>query len=214
MKLYSYWRSTTSLRVRAAMNLKSLDYDIVPVDLVAGDQRHESYQTLNPGKGVPTLVLDDGTVLTQSMAILDYLETRYPEPALLPVDPIARAKVRAAADQIALDIHPVNNLKVVSHLKSLGHSQDDAVAWMNHWMTEGFTAFQHLIRPDTAFCFGDSPGLADLCLVGQLYNARRWQCDLAPFGRLTDIDARCQQIDAIASAMPERQPDAAAKVAT
>lgn len=209
MKLYSYWRSTTSLRLRAALNLKGIAYEIVPVDLVAGDQRSDAYRAMNPGQGVPSLVLDDGIVLTQSMAILDYLDTVHPMPPLLPQDPVARARVRAAADQIALDIHPVNNLKVVNHLKSLGHTQDEAVTWMNHWMTEGFTAFQGLIRPDTPFCFGEAPGLADLCLVGQMYNARRWGCDLAPFARLVEIDARCQDIDAIARAMPEAQPDAA-----
>lgn len=209
MKLYSYWRSTTSLRLRAALNLKGIAYEIVPVDLVAGDQRSDAYRAMNPGQGVPSLVLDDGIVLTQSMAILDYLDTVHPTPPLLPQDPVARARVRAAADQIALDIHPVNNLKVVNHLKSLGHTQDEAVTWMNHWMTEGFTAFQGLIRPDTPFCFGEAPGLADLCLVGQMYNARRWGCDLAPFARLVEIDARCQDIDAIARAMPEAQPDAA-----
>ncbi|TNF17694.1 MAG: maleylacetoacetate isomerase [Rhodobacteraceae bacterium] len=208
MKLYSYWRSTTSLRLRAALNLKGLAHEIVPVDLVAGDQRSEAYRAVNPGQGVPALVLDDGTVLTQSMAILDYLETVHPQPPLLPQDPVARAHVKAAADQIALDIHPVNNLKVINRLRSMGHSQDEAVAWMNHWMTEGFTAFQALIRADTPFCFSDAPGLADLCLVGQLYNARRWGCDLAPFARLVEIDRRCQGIDAIARAMPEAQPDA------
>lgn len=209
MKLYSYWRSTTSIRVRAALNLKRLDYEIVPVDLVAGDQRSDDYRTVNPGKGVPSLVLDDGTVLTQSMAILDYLDAVYPEPPLLPSDPVARAHVTAAAHQIALDIHPVNNLKVVNRLKSLGHGQDVAVDWMLHWMSEGFTAFQSLIRPGTPFCFGDTPGIADLCLVAQFYNARRWDCDLAPFARLIEVDANCQHVDAIARAMPDVQPDAA-----
>lgn len=208
MKLYSYWRSTTSIRVRAALNIKGLDYEIVPVDLVAGDQRADDYRKLNPGKGVPSLVLEDGTVLTQSMAILDYLDAVHPDPALTPADPVERAHVTAAAHQIALDIHPVNNLKVVNHLKSLGHGQDVAVDWMLHWMTEGFTAFQSMIRPDTPFCFGDTPGIADLCLVAQIYNARRWECDLAPYGRLVEVDANCQRVDAIARAMPETQPDA------
>ncbi|WP_417525936.1 maleylacetoacetate isomerase [Marinovum sp.] len=208
MKLYSYWRSTTSIRVRAALNLKGLDYEIVPVDLVAGVQRSDDYTAVNPGQGVPALVLDDGTVLTQSLAILDYLDETYPEPPLLPEGAVARAQARAAAHQIALDVHPVNNLKVVNRLKALGHDQDVAVDWMKHWMSEGFTAFDRLIRPDTPFCFGDTPGLADLCLVAQVYNARRWDFDLAAFPRLGEIDARCQQIPAIASAMPDQQPDA------
>lgn len=208
MKLYSFWRSTTSIRVRAALNLKGIDYEIAPVDLIAGDQRAPGYATLNPGKGVPSLVLDDGTVLTQSLAILDYLEAVYPEPPLLPTDPVGCAQARAAAHQIALDIHPVNNLKVVNHFRTFGPSEADAVAWMMHWMSEGFTAFAQMIRRDTPFSFGATPGLADLCLVAQMYNARRWGFDLAPIGRLVEIDARCQEIDAIARAMPEAQPDA------
>ena len=208
MKLYSYWRSTTSIRVRAALYLKGLDYDIQPVDLVAGVQRGADYTAVNPGRGVPALVQDDGTVLTQSLAILDYLDEAHPEPPLLPQGAVARAQARAAAHQIALDIHPVNNLKVIGQLKALGHSQEDTVAWMLHWMREGFTAFQGLIRPDTPFCFGEAPGLADLCLVAQIYNARRWDADLAPFARLVEIDSRCQEIEAIARAMPDTQPDA------
>ncbi|WP_323768122.1 maleylacetoacetate isomerase [Marinovum sp.] len=208
MRLYSYWRSTTSIRVRAALNLKGLAYEIQPVDLVAGAQRGTEYAAVNPGHGVPALVLDDGSVLTQSLAILDYLDEAHPEPPLLPDGAVARARARAAAHQIALDIHPVNNLKVINRLKSMGHSPDETVDWMAHWMTEGFAAFQRLIRPDTPFSFGEIPGLADLCLVAQVYNARRWELDLAPFARLVEIDARCQQVEAIARAMPDRQPDA------
>lgn len=209
MKLYSYWRSTTSLRVRIALNLKGLAYDIEAVNLVEGAQKSADYIALNPAKGVPSMVLDDGTVLTQSMAIIDYLEACYPSPALLPTAPVARAQQVAAAHAIALDIHPVNNLRILGYLKgTLGHSQDDAVVWMNHWMHEGFSAFQEMIRADTPFCFGEEIGLADICLVGQMVNARRWGLELAPFARLVEIDARCQQIEAIAQAMPERQPDA------
>ena len=208
MKLYSYWRSTTSVRVRAALNLKGVAYDYLPVDLVAGEQRGD-YAAINPSKGVPSLILDDGRVLTQSMAILNYLEEVYPTPALLPADPVHRAHVRATADCIALDIHPVNNLKILGYLKgSFGRSQDDAVDWMRHWMTEGFTAFQALIRDDTPLCFGDAPDLADLCLMGQMVNARRWGLDLAGFDRLVEIDARLQQISALRDALPEHQPDA------
>lgn len=209
MKLYSYWRSTTSVRVRAALNLKGVAYEIVPVDLVKGAQKTDSYTALNPARGVPTLVLDDGTTLTQSMAILDYLDTTYPEPPLYPADPVLRAQVDAAAHAIALDIHPVNNLRVLGYLKgTMGHSQDEAEAWMRHWMHEGFATFQTLIRPDTPFCFGDTLGMADLCLVGQMVNARRWGLDMTPFKRLEQIDTHCRKIDAVIRALPEHQPDA------
>ncbi|WP_422020064.1 maleylacetoacetate isomerase [Roseibium sp.] len=208
MKLYTYWRSTTSYRVRAALNLKGIAYEAVPVNLVAGEQTSEAYAALNPGLGVPTLVLEDGTILRQSMAILEWIEETVPEPALLPADPVLRANLRAAANVISTDIHPVNNLRVVSKLKSMGHDQDDAISWMNDWMTWGFTAFQRMIDPKTPFCFGTAPGLADICLVSQLYNAHRWGTDLSPFSRLTDIEKRCLQIPAIEAAAPKNQPDA------
>lgn len=208
MKLYTYWRSTTSYRVRIALNLKQVDYTSVPVNLVDGLQKAPDYTALNPSQGVPTLVLDDGTVLTQSMAILDWIEDVYPRPALLPDSAIERAQVRAAALGIATDIHPVNNLRVVSQLKSMGHDGPEVVTWMNDWMTRGFAAFEQMIAPDTPFCFGDTPGLADLCLIPQLYNAHRWGCDLAPFTRLTDIEKRCLALPAFDHARPENQPDA------
>ena len=208
MKLYTYWRSTTSYRVRIALNLKGIAVTAIPVNLVAGEQNTTDYVTLNPGQGVPTLVLDDGTVLTQSMAILDWLEEAHPDPALLPREPITRAKVRAAALTIAADIHPVNNLRVISKLKLMGHTQDEAITWMNGWMTRGFIAFSRLIAQDGPFCFGDPPGLADLCLVPQLYNAHRWGCDLKPFARLTEIEARCLALPAFDAARPENQSDA------
>jgi len=209
VKLYSYWRSTTSYRVRIALNLKGLTFDTTPVDLVAGAQADPAYTALNPVAGVPTLVLDDSTVLTQSMAILEWLEAVHPEPALLPTDPVAAAQVRAAAMIVAADIHPVNNLKVGGKLKQMGHSQDVVVAWMNDWMTRGFAAFQALLSEDTPFCFGDAPGLADICLIPQLYNADRWGCDLTDFTRLTEIEARCLALPAFDAARPENQPDAA-----
>lgn len=208
VKLYTYWRSTTSYRVRVALNLKEIDYSSVPVDLVAGAQKDPAYTALNPVAGVPTLVLDDGTVLTQSMAILECLEATHPTPALLPTDPVAAAQVRAAAMVVACDIHPVNNLKVGGKLKSMGYDQNDVVAWMNDWMTRGFAAFQALLPEDTAFCFADTPGLADICLIPQLYNAHRWGCDLSNFSRLTDIEARCLAIPAFDAASPENQLDA------
>lgn len=208
MKLYTYWRSTTSYRVRIALNLKGIACEAVPIDLVASEQRAPDYVALNPGQGGATLVLDDGTVLTQSMAILEWLEETDPEPALLPEDPVARARVRAAALTIAKDIHPVNNLRVVGKLKAMGHSQGEVVVWMNDWMPRGFTAFSRMIETDTPFCFGDTPGLADLCLVPQIYNAHRWGCDLSGFDRMTEIEARCLALPAFDAARPENQPDA------
>ena len=208
MKLYGYWRSTTSYRVRIALNLKRVDHTHVSVNLVAGEQGSAAYRSINPGRGVPTLVLDDGRILTQSMAILDWLEETHPTPALLPSDPYERAQVRAAALTIATDIHPVNNLRVIGRLKAMGHSQDEAVVWMNDWMTQGLAAFAALIRPDTPFCFGDAPCLADICLVPQLYNAHRWGADLSALARLTEIEARCLELPAFAAARPEAQVDA------
>lgn len=209
MKLYSYWRSTTSFRVRVALNIKGLDYDIVPVDLLAGEHTADSYRAINPLQGVPTLVLDDGTQLTQSMAILDYLDRAHPTPALLPGDLKQRARVQAAAQTVAMEIHPVNNLKVLGYLKqTLGHTQDDAVDWMHHWMHQGFTAFQAMIAPDTPFCFSDTPDLADICLAGQMINARRWGLDMSPFSRLEQINDACLALDPFQRALPENQPDA------
>lgn len=209
MKLYSYWRSTTSYRLRAALNLKGLEYDTIAVDLVAGDQRAPEYTQLNPGAGVPTLVLDDGTVLTQSLAIIDYLEARWPSPALLPLDALNRSKVLALAHTIALDIHPVNNLRVIGQLKArFGADAEQCKDWMCHWMHEGFAAAERQIDQDSPFAFGDEPGLADLCLVAQVYNAHRWGVDMAPYPRISQIEAHALQVPAIAAAHPDNQPDA------
>lgn len=208
LKLYTYWRSTTSYRVRIALNLKGVPFESCPVNLVKGEQRSAAYQAMNPGKGVPVLELEDGTKLTQSLAILDYLDRAYPDPALLPDDPIARAKVMAAAHVIALDIHPVNNLRVVQHLDGMGHSKAESVDWMVHWMNEGLTAFQAMLPQGTRFSFGDMPSLADICLVSQLYNGHRWGVDMTPFARLTEIEETCLALSAFADARPEVQPDA------
>ncbi len=209
MKLYSYWRSTTSYRVRIALNLKGLTFETVPVDLVAGTQRSETYRALNPAAGVPTLVLADGTALTQSLAILDYLDHLVPQPPFLPADPLKRARMQAAAHVIALDIHPVNNLRVVKRLRT-AHGADDAQArsWMLHWMAEGLTAFQAMLPEGPRFCFGDTPMLADICLVAQLYNAHRWGLDLSPFGRLREIEETALALPAFERAHPDTQPDA------
>ena len=208
MKLYSYWRSTTSYRVRIVLNLKGFSHDIVPVDLLKGAQRSPEFSAINPGRGVPVLELDDGTRLSQSLAIIDYLDHLRPAPALLPAEPLARARVVAAAHQVALDIHPVNNLRVVQHLERMGHSKAEVVDWMVHWMHEGLSAYQAMIRPDTRFSFGDTPDLADICMVAQLYNGRRWGLDLAPFARIVEIEQACLALPAFDAARPENQPDA------
>ena len=208
MKLYGYWRSTTSYRARIALNLKGLAYETVPVNLGDGAQRNQDYLALNPLGGVPSLMLDDGTVLTQSMAILDYLEKSFPTPPLLPSDPVAAAKTRAAAMVIACDIHPLNNLRVMARLKGMGHSTEDAVDWMTDWMQQRLRTYATLLPGGTAFSFGDAPTIADLCLIPQLYNARRWDLDLSGFSHLTEIEARCLSLAAFDRARPEAQPDA------
>lgn len=208
MKLYSYSRSTTSYRVRAALNLKGLQYDLEPVDLVGGAQRQADYLALNPGAGVPTLVLDDGTVLTQSLAILEYLDTVAPDPLLLPKDPVLRAKVQAAAHTVALDIHPVNNLRVVQHLKAEhGFTAEMAQEWMCHWMAQGFAALEALLTDEGRFCFGETPSLADLCLIAQAYNAHRWGLSLAPYPKVQRVEAACLAIPEIQAAHPDTQTD-------
>ncbi|WP_432817026.1 maleylacetoacetate isomerase [Sulfitobacter sp. JB4-11] len=209
MKLYSYWRSTTSYRVRAALNLKGVAYDTVPVDLVGGDQRSADFLALNPSGGVPALVLEDGTVLTQSLAIIDYLDANYPDPPMLPGDAAQRARVLAAALITAMDIHPVNNLKVIGQLKArFSATPEQAQDWMCHWMAEGFAALEQQLDPDTEFAFGDTPGMADLCTTAQVYNARRWGLDLTPYPHIRRVEAACLAHPAIAAAHPDRQPDA------
>lgn len=208
MKLYSYWRSSTSYRLRIALRLKGISFETVPVDLLAGAQIDENYLSLNPSGAVPSLVLGDGAVLTQSMAMLEYLEAAYPTPSMIPSDPLEATMVRAAANIIACDIHPVNNLKIISALKRLGHTQDETVTWMNDWMLQGLKAYQAALPEGAVFSFGNAPTLADICLVPQLYNAHRWGTDLSSLARLTEIETRCLALPAFASAHPDHQPDA------
>lgn len=209
MRLYGYWRSGAAYRLRIAFGLKGLEWEDAPVHLVKGEQREETFLRLNPLGLVPALVLDDGTVLTQSLAILDWLDRTHPEPPLLPQNAVARAQAMAAGMAIAVDTHPIQNVGVVGHLKAAyGADDQGGIDWMCHWMARGFTAFQQICRPDTPFAFGDAPGYADLCLVPQLYNAHRWGMDLSPYPRLTEIEARCLALPAFDAARPENQPDA------
>jgi maleylacetoacetate isomerase len=209
MKLYSYWRSTTSYRVRAALNLKGLAYETVPIDLVAGDQRAPEYAALNAGKGVPTLMLDDGTALTQSMAILEYIDAVWPDPQLIPSDPLLRVQVMAVAHTVAMDIHSVNNLRLISQLKSrFGATPEQAKDWMCHWMAEGFAALEAMLPEGGAFAFGEAPNIADICITAQVYNAHRWGVDLTKFPKTARIEQHCLTLAPISDAHPDNQPDA------
>ena len=210
MRLYDYWRSSAAYRVRIALNFKGLAYEQVPVDLRAGAQRAPDFLAINPQGLVPVLE-DDGVRLTQSLPILNYLEERYPEPALLPKDAPGRATSRAIAVAIACEIHPLNNLRVLEYLeRELGLSEAQRLAWYHHWIGEGLGAIETMLgRSAGDFCVGDAPSLADVCLVPQVYNARRYQCDLEPYPTTRRIDERCRQIEGFARAAPERQPDAA-----
>lgn len=211
MKLYSYFRSSAAYRVRIALNLKGIAHEIAYVHLVkdGGQHRSEAFRALNPMALVPALV-DEGHVLTQSLAILEYLEETHPEPALLPKAPIDRARVRGFALAIACDIHPVNNLRILTYLKApLGHDQATVDTWYRHWTEAGLAALERMLPSQSGrFAFGDAPSMADLCLVPQMFNARRFKCDLSAMPRLVAIDAACQQLEAFAAAAPARQADA------
>jgi maleylacetoacetate isomerase len=212
MKLYGYWRSSAAYRCRIASNLKGVRPEFVPIHLRRGDQRAEEFLRLNPQGRVPTLDIGGGEVLTQSLAIIEWLEETRPEPPLLPRDPVERAKVRAFALAIAADIHPLNNLAVLKYLKNpLGHDQATIDAWYRHWIEEGLRACEGLVLKDGRrgpFCFGETPTLADVCLVPQLANARRVPSDLSVCPTLLEIEANCAKLPAFADAAPERQPDA------
>lgn len=208
MILHGYFRSTASWRVRIALGLKGLTATPVFHYLRRGEQRAPDYLAINPQGLVPALVTDDGAVLTQSLAICEYLDEIQPDPALLPDQPLARAKVRAAAQLIASDIHPVQNLKVLQRLRDLGHDEPQVQAWAHAVIDEGLAAFNALLPDDGGrFAFGDRPGLADLCLVPQLGNARRFNVELR-WPRLVQIEAACLELEAFRAAAPNVQPDA------
>ncbi len=213
MILYDYWRSSASYRVRIALNLKGLKYQQTSVHLVrdGGEQKKPEYTAINPQGLVPTLI-DDGVVLTQSMAIMEYLDEKYPEPTLLPGEPVTRARVRAMALLIACDVHPLNNSSVTSYINNtLGASETDVSEWYCHWIGRGFSALETLLEHSATSglcCFGDEPGLADICLVPQVYNAERFGCDLAPYATIRKISNYCRGLKAFTMAAPENQADA------
>ena len=210
MKLYSYFRSSAAYRARIALNLKGLSYETVSVHLTKGGGRQfaPEYRAINPQSRVPALVVDGGAVLTQSLAIIEYLDETHPEPPLLPADPIARAHVRAVAQAIACDIHPLNNTSPLFYLKNtLKHDQETINAWYVHWVTVGFTAVETLL-PGGPYCFGNDVTLADICLVPQVANARRFNVPLDKFPKIVAADAACLKLPAFDKARPENQPDA------
>lgn len=202
--LYDYWRSSASYRVRIALNLLGIDYKTVPVNLLEGAHKTPEYLRLNPQGLVPTLVID-GKTLTQSVAIVEYLAELRPEYRLLPSDIADRQKVRALAYAVAMDIHPICNLHVVSHLMSMSEKADAREQWMKHFIADGLGKLEAMIREaDGAFSVGDAPTMADLCLVPQVYNARRWGVDMTTFKRIVDINARCADLPAFQAAHPDR----------
>jgi maleylpyruvate isomerase len=213
MKLYSFFRSSASYRVRIALNLKGLAYDQIPIHLrrAGGEQFTASYKAINPQALVPALD-DGGQILTQSLAIMEYLEERYPKPPLLPSDPVERARVRSLSLIVACEIHPIQNLRVLVHLKNnLKQSDDDLNLWARHWIDLGLSALEQTVASGPQrgrFCCNDNPTLADICLVPQLANARRFGCDLSAYPTLLEIETACNTLPAFANAAPEKQPDA------
>ena len=211
MKLYGFSRSSAAFRVRIGLNLKGIPWEGVIVSLPAGDQFGADYLKVNPQARVPTLVDGDRT-LFQSMAILEYLDETHPEPPFLPADPAARARVRGLADIIACDIHPLNNLAVLKFLAAEMGAGKDAVnvTWYQHWVREGFKAMEAHLAQDSEtgrFAHGDAPGLVDICIVPQVFNAQRYECDLAPYPTLMRIFEACMALDAFDAAQPAKQPE-------
>jgi maleylacetoacetate isomerase len=210
LKLYSYFRSSAAYRTRIALNLKGITHEMASIHLTkgGGQQHGADYRAINPQRRVPALTLDSGDVLIQSLAIIEYLDETFPEPPLLPADPVARAHVRALAQVIACDIHPLNNTSPLFYLKNtLKHDQDAINAWYAHWVTVGFEALEALLRPGP-YSFGDKVTLADICLVPQVANARRFKVPLDQLPKILAVDAACNKLPAFDKARPENQPDA------
>ncbi|QYX66156.1 maleylacetoacetate isomerase [Shewanella putrefaciens] len=215
MKLYGYWRSSAAYRVRIALNLKGISAEQLSVHLVrdGGEQHKAAYTALNPLELVPTLTLDDELdmdALSQSLAIIEYLDEIHPQTPLLPASALERAHVRAMALTVACEIHPLNNLRVLQYLtQTLGVDEAAKNTWYHHWVASGFAALEILLKRHSGrYCFGDTVTLADLCLVPQVYNAQRFNVDLTPYPNIMRVWAECNQLEAFADAAPERQADA------
>ena len=210
MKLYTYFRSSAAYRARIALNLKGIAFETLSIHLTrgGGQQHGPAFRAVNPQGRVPALALDDGDLLIQSLAIIEYLEETHPQPPLLPADPAARAHVRAIAQVIACDIHPLNNTSPLFYLKNtLKHDQDTINAWYAHWVTVGLAAVEALLRPGP-YAYGAQVTLADVCLVPQVANARRFNVPLDKFPNVVAVDAACLKLPAFDKARPENQPDA------
>ena len=215
MKLYGYWRSSAAYRVRIALNLKGISAEQLSVHLVrdGGEQHKAAYSALNPLELVPTLTLDDeldADALSQSLAIIEYLDEIHPQSSLLPASALERAHVRAMALTVACEIHPLNNLRVLQYLtQTLGVDEAAKNTWYHHWVASGFAALETLLKRHSGrYCFGDTVTLADLCLVPQVYNAQRFNVDLTPYPNIMRVWAECNQLEAFDDAAPERQADA------
>lgn len=212
MKLHNYFRSSSSFRVRIALNLKGLDYEYVPVHIARGEHRTGSYPAIAPDMLVP-LLEDEGERFSQSMAIMEYLDEVHPEPALLPSDPAGRAHVRALSQSIACEIHPLNNLRVLKYLvKDLKLDEEAKNAWYRHWVRDGMLAFERQLaqHPASTYCWGNTPTMADCCLVPQVFNGRRFDCDFSGLPRSMAAFEACMALDAFQRAQPSQSPDAEA----
>ncbi|MGQ0544680.1 MAG: maleylacetoacetate isomerase [Betaproteobacteria bacterium] len=213
MRLYTYFRSSAAFRVRIALNLKGLAYEPRFVHLAKGEHREPAYGAVNPQALVPTLELDDGRRLAQSMAIIEYLDETHPQPPLLPKDALSRARVRSLAQLVACEIHPLNNLRTLQHLrKQLGQDEDQVGAWYRHWIAEGLARLEAALAGASGsgrFCHGDSPTMADCCLVPQVFNARRYEFDDTRFPTIMRVFGECMKLEAFDRAQPAKQPDAA-----
>jgi len=212
MKLHNYFRSSSSFRVRIALNLKGLDYEYVPVHIARGEHRTGSYPAISADMLVP-LLEDEGERFSQSMAIMEYLDEVHPEPPLLPSDPAGRAHVRALSQSIACEIHPLNNLRVLKYLvKDLKLDEEAKNNWYRHWVRDGMLAFERQLaqHPASTYCWGNTPTMADCCLVPQIFNGRRFDCDFSGLPRTMAAFEACMALDAFQRAQPSRAPDAEA----